>query len=355
MNPPTPTTPAYDALLYMSFGGPEGLEDVMPFLENVLRGKPVPEARKREVAHHYEAFGGVSPLNAQNREIIAALEAELAANGPKLPVYFGNRNWHPLVTDTIQTMYKDGVRHFLVFTTSAFSCYSGCRQYREDIQRACDAVAPGQLTFHKIRVFFNHPDFIAMNVERISDAARELGITPAQATVAFTAHSIPQAMADRCQYEPQLQEACRLVAEQLGLSNWQLVYQSRSGPPSMPWLEPDICDHIRELHRGSKPDNLIILPIGFLSDHMEVLFDLDTEARELCDELGIRMARAQTVGNHPRFAAMVRELIEERAMNLSTRRTVGSLPAKHDVCPETCCLPGQPPRPVTAGSTRNSP
>lgn len=334
---------AYDAVLVMSFGGPEGMDDVMPFLDNVLRGRNVPEERKLEVAHHYEQFGGISPLNAQNRAIIAAVEAELARRGHDLPVYFGNRNWHPMIGDTLRRMHADGVRHFLTFVTSSFSCYSGCRQYRENIQQAIDEAAPGDMTFHKIRVFFNHPAFVAMNAERIREAMASLGSGPADTTLAFTAHSIPRAMADNSKYEAQLREASSLVAEACGIEDWALVYQSRSGPPSMPWLEPDICDHINGLHeRGVR--HLVIAPIGFLSDHMEVLFDLDTEAREACETHGIPMARAKTVGDHPGFAAMVCDLIEERALNLPDRPTVGSMPPKHDVCPETCCLPPQRPR-----------
>lgn len=342
----------YDALLVMSFGGPEGMDDVMPFLDNVLRGRNVPEERKVEVAHHYEQFGGVSPLNAQNRAIIAALEKELAAHRLDLPVYFGNRNWHPMVEDTVREMHANGVRKFLVFVTSSFSCYSGCRQYRENIRDACEAVAPGELSFDKIRVFFNHPDFIAMNADRIREALDGLGVGPADARVAFTAHSIPLAMADNSKYREQLQEASRLTAEAAGIAAWDLVYQSRSGPPHVPWLEPDICDHIRALHEQGVT-RLVIAPIGFLSDHMEVLFDLDTEARELCDELGIHMARAKTVGDHPGFAVLVRELIEERALDLPTRRTVGTMPPKHDVCPDTCCLP--PARPAAAARPATSP
>jgi ferrochelatase len=266
-------------------------------------------------------------------------------------VYFGNRNWHPLIGDTVRQMHQDGVRHFLTFVTSSFSCYSGCRQYRENIQQAIDTTASGEMTFHKIRVFFNHPAFVAMNVERIRDAMASIGSTSANTTLAFTAHSIPQAMADNCKYEAQLHEASSLVAAACGIEDWALVYQSRSGPPSMPWLEPDICDHIEALkNRGVH--NLVIAPIGFLSDHMEVLFDLDTEAREACEAQGILMARAKTVGDHPDFAAMVCDLIEERALNRSERPTVGSMPPKHDVCPESCCLPPQRPRVGNASAAR---
>ncbi|HMP73699.1 MAG TPA: ferrochelatase [Kiritimatiellia bacterium] len=336
----------YDAILVMSFGGPEGMDDVMPFLDNVLRGRNVPEERKLEVAHHYERFGGVSPINQQNRAIIADLRAELDRAGIPLPIYFGNRNWHPMISDTLRDMREAGVRRFLVLTTSAFSCYSGCRQYREDIQRACDASGPNPPTFDKIRVFFNHPDFIDINRDRILDALNTFP-EPRRAGVhvSFTAHSIPLAMANNCKYEAQLRNASELTAAAANTPSWSLVYQSRSGPPSQPWLEPDILDHLRDLHAQGVHD-VIISPIGFLSDHMEVLFDLDTEARELSEELGITMIRAKTSSDHPRFAPMLRELIEERLLDLPTRRTVGEMPPKHDVCPEACCLSGRPEHPA---------
>lgn len=328
----------YDALLVVSFGGPEGPDEVMPFLENVLRGKPVPRERMLEVAEHYQHFGGVSPINQQNRQLIAALERELADHGHQLPIYWGNRNWHPLLVDTLRQMADDGVQRALAFFTSAYSSYSGCRQYREDIARAQETVGPGAPQIDKLRVFFNHPGFIGPLVEsarecfaRITQERRE------QTPLLFTAHSIPLAMADNCRYVTQLQEACRLVAEGAGHPNWELVYQSRSGSPQQPWLEPDICDRIAELHANNQLTDLVILPIGFISDHMEVLFDLDTEARELCEKLGINMQRAATVGTHPRFIEMIRLLIEER-LGGSPKLALGNLGASHDVCPLDCCL-----------------
>ncbi|NIL98195.1 MAG: ferrochelatase [Planctomycetales bacterium] len=333
----------YDALLVVSFGGPEGPDDVMPFLENVLRGKNVPRQRMLEVAEHYQHFGGVSPINAQNRELIAALQTLLDEQGPHLPIYWGNRNWHPLLVDTIRQMARDGIRRSLAFVTSAFSSYSGCRQYREDIQRACQQVGPSAPAIDKLRVFFNHPGFIQAVVDSIKDARRQLPAPQSQGTpIVFTAHSLPLAMAETSNYESQLRQACGLVAEALGNPPWQLAYQSRSGPPSQPWLEPDICDVLEKLAHEGDIETVIVQPIGFLSDHMEVLFDLDTEAKALCDQRGLKMIRAKTVGTHPAFMQMIRQLILERTSD-APRQSVGDLPAGHDICPTDCCLP--PPRP----------
>jgi ferrochelatase len=329
----------YDAILVVSFGGPEGPEDVIPFLENVLRGKNVPRERMLEVAEHYQQFGGVSPINGQNRALIAALEQELATHGPQLPIYWGNRNWDPLLTDTLEQMKQDGIQRALGFFTSAFSSYSGCRQYREDIQRAQEAVGEGAPEVDKLRMFFNHPGFIEATVERAREA---LGEIPAdrreRATILYSAHSIPLAMAAGCRYEVQLRESAQLVSEQLGSHPWHLVYQSRSGPPHQPWLEPDICDFITELNQSEEVEDVIIIPIGFVSDHMEVLFDLDTEAKQVGNELGINVARAKTVGVHPRFITMIRELIEERISGTDDRPALGELGPSHDVCPVDCCL-----------------
>jgi protoporphyrin/coproporphyrin ferrochelatase len=330
----------YDALLVVSFGGPEGMDDVMPFLANVLRGRNVPESRMREVAHHYEQFGGVSPINEQNRRLISTLERELEQNGPRLPIYWGNRNWHPLLADTLRQMRDDGIKNALAFVTSAYSSYSGCRQYREDIERARETVGSDAPRVEKLRAFYNHPGFVGPNVENLRDA---LGQIPearrADARVAFTAHSIPAAMAAGCDYERQLLETCRLVAEGAGAANWSLVFQSRSGPPVQPWLEPDICDHLRKLKEGGTTD-VVVAPVGFISDHMEVLYDLDTEARQLSAELGINMLRAATVGTHPEFVRMIRELIIERLDPSAPRRALGTFAPSHDVCPFDCCLSG---------------
>ncbi|MEZ4656505.1 MAG: ferrochelatase [Caldilineaceae bacterium] len=338
-----PQSNSYDALLLLSFGGPEGMDDVMPFLENVLRGRNVPHERMIEVAHHYEQFNGVSPLNAQNRALIAALEEELAAHNINLPIYFGNRNWHPLLTDAMQQMVDDGVQRALTIFTSIFSSYSGCRQYRENLFSATQSLTRGPAPhFDKVRMGYNHPLFIEANADRVHDALGQ--ISPARRSAAqlvFTAHSIPNAMAQNCQYVDQLMETGRLVADAVNHANWQLVYQSRSGPPTVPWLAPDICDHLQTLHEQGVQD-VVIAPIGFISDHMEVIFDLDTEARQLCDELGLNMVRAATVGTHPAFVRMLRQLIEERLHPNTERRAVGRYPANHDVCPADCCLSGRP-------------
>ena len=309
----------YDAVLIVSFGGPERTEDVLPFLENVTRGRGIPRERLLEVAEHYYHFGGKSPINEQNRLLIAALEKELAQHGPALPIYWGNRNWSPLLTDTLRAMQSDGVRRALAFVTSVFSSYSGCRQYLEDIQRARAAVGPGAPEVHKLRTFYNHPGFIEPMAERLHDALEQLP----GGRLFFTAHSIPVSMAKSCDYERQLREACGLVAEQAGCADWRLVYQSRSGAPGQPWLEPDVLDALRELPSGTE---VILAPIGFISDHMEVLYDLDTEARELCEKLGLKMIRAGTVGVHPKFISLIREMIDERLSG-----------ANHDVCAADCC------------------
>jgi ferrochelatase len=330
----------YDAILVVSFGGPEGMNDVMPFLENVLRGKDVPVERMRAVAHHYELFDGVSPINNQNRKLILALEAELKRSGPPLPIYWGNRNWHPLLADTLRQMKSDGITRALAFVTSAYSSYSGCRQYREDIARAQAEVGTNAPQIDKLRVFYNHPGFIEANIE---NAQAALGQIPesrrAETHLAFTAHSIPLSMAVNCNYQAQLLEACRLIAEGLDHKHWQLVFQSRSGPAAQPWLEPDICDHLKQL-KASGVTDVVIAPIGFVSDHMEVLYDLDTEAQQLCREIDLNMIRAATVGTHPTFIKMIRELILERMSENPLRRALGTRGANHDVCPLDCCLMG---------------
>ena len=341
----------YDALLVVSFGGPEGMDDVMPFLANVLRGRNVPESRMREVAHHYELFGGVSPINGQNRRLISALERELETNGPRLPVYWGNRNWHPLLADTLRQMRDDGIKNALAFVTSAFSSYSGCRQYREDIERAREAVGPDAPRVEKLRAFYNHPGFIRPNVEKLRAALEQIPEERrAAARVAFTAHSVPAAMAAGCDYERQLLETCRLVAEGAGAEGWRLVFQSRSGPPTQAWLEPDICEHLRAL-KGEGVTDVVVAPVGFISDHMEVLYDLDTEARQISEGLGINMIRAATVGARPEFVRMIRELIIERLDPSAPRRALGTFAPSHDVCPVDCCLSGmtRPGAPPAAG------
>ena len=343
--------PRYDALLVVSFGGPESPSDVVPFLENVLRGKNVPRRRLLDVAEHYYELGGRSPINDQNRALIAALERELAKRGPALPIYWGNRNWHPLLADTLGKMARDGVRRALAFVTSAFSSYSGCRQYRENIERARDEAGPEAPEVHKLRVFYNHPGFIGPMVERVEDAFALLDARRKKtAELIFTAHSVPLAMAETSRYVEQLEEACRLVAESVGREAWTLVYQSRSGPPEQAWLEPDINDHLAALKRRGAQD-VVVAPIGFISDHMEVLYDLDTEAKRTADELGLRMVRAETAGTHPAFIAMIRELIEER-QGRAEPRALGRLGPSHDVCPPGCCpRPERPAAPAAAAQS----
>lgn len=334
------TSQPYDALLIVSFGGPEGMDDVIPFLENVLAGRNVPRHRLEAVAHHYERFGGVSPLNAQNRALADVLQTELAQNGLHLPIYLGNRNWHPFLADTLRQMAGDGVKKALAFFTSTYSSYSGCRQYRENIAAAQAEVGPNAPQIHKLRVFFNHPGFIEPNIENVRNALEQIAEDRRGEThIAFTAHSLPTAMAQKCEYQAQLLETARLVAEGVGHSNWQLVYQSRSGPPHQPWLEPDICDHLEALKARGVTD-VIIAPIGFISDHMEVIYDLDTEAQQLSATLNLNVIRAATVGAHPRFVRMIRELIEERLSPEPVRLHLGELGPSHDFCPANCCLPG---------------
>jgi ferrochelatase len=327
----------YDSFLLVSFGGPEGPDDVMPFLENVLRGKNVPRERMLEVAEHYSHFGGVSPINAQNRKLIDAITSEFGRSDIDLPIYWGNRNWHPMLADTIRQMRDDGRRRTLAFFTSMFSSYSGCRQYRENIIAACEEVGDDAPIIDKIRVGFNHPGFIDAMSDSLRDAIGSLGNLGEHSIVLFTAHSIPMAMADGCQYVNQLNEASRLVAEACGINAWRLVYQSRSGPPHQPWLEPDVCDAITEIDEMRKLDSIAIVPIGFVSDHMEVLFDLDEEAAQLCEERNIRMARARTAGTGQTFVRMIGQLVGERISSSSERTAIGSLPAGHDVCPTDCC------------------
>ena len=334
-----------DAILVVSFGGPESTDEVIPFLENVLRGRNVPRERLLAVAEHYYHFGGKSPINQQTRELIAALEAELGRNGPKLPVYWGNRNWHPLLTDTLRQMKHEGIHQALAFVTSAYSSYSGCRQYREDIARAQNEVGPGAPEVDKLRAFFNHPGFIDAIEERVHDALQSIPAGARQnIQVVYTAHSIPVSMANTSDYVRQIEEVRRLVSGRLGVTNDILVYQSRSGTPGQPWLEPDILDHVRGVKANNLASAVVLAPIGFISDHMEVVYDLDIEARHLCDSLALPMARAKTVGVHPKFVEMIRELILERINPGTERRALGALGPGTDVCAQDCCP--SPKRPV---------
>jgi ferrochelatase len=334
----------YDAVVVLSFGGPEGPDDVLPFLENVTRGRNVPHERLAEVAAHYDLFGGVSPINRQTRALVTALEAELAAHDLPLPVYWGNRNWHPFLADTVRRMRDDGVRRALAFVTSAYSSYSACRQYLEDIERARREVGDGAPVVDKIRQFYDHPGFVEPMIRHVRAARLRL---PAEvrddARLVFTAHSVPVSMATSSPYVSQLLEASRLVAEGATVDgrdplDIDLVWQSRSGPPQVPWLEPDIGDHLEQLAAKGVPA-VVVVPIGFVSDHMEVVYDLDMVAAERARRVGLPTARAATVGTDPQFVAMVRELVEERLDTSRPRRALGSLGVRPDACPADCCPP----------------
>ncbi|MFD7644823.1 ferrochelatase [Kitasatospora sp. NPDC059795] len=371
----TPTDPApYDALLLLSFGGPEGPEDVVPFLENVTRGRGIPKERLTEVGKHYFLFGGVSPINAQNRELLAALRQDFADHGLDLPVYWGNRNWAPYLVDTLREIADAGHRRVLVLATSAYAGFSGCRQYRENLADALVQLAAEgrpELTVDKLRHFYNHPGFVQPMIDATLAALAQLPDgTREKARLAFTTHSIPTAMAETSgapddpargtpggAYVAQHLDVARLivdaVAERTGVTDrpWQLVYQSRSGAPHIPWLEPDICDHLEAQHADGA-EAVVMVPIGFVSDHMEVKYDLDTEAVAKAAELGLPVARAATVGADPRFAAAVRELVLERAAAQRgepvTRCALGALGPSHDVCATACCPNPRAPRPAAA-------
>jgi protoporphyrin/coproporphyrin ferrochelatase len=329
----------YDAILIVGFGGPERREDVIPFLENVTRGRNIPRERLLAVAEHYYHFGGKSPLNEQVRELIGALGPALEQHGIKLPIAWGNRNWHPFLTDALRELALRGARRVLALVLAAYSSYSSCRQYREDIERARAAVGPSAPTVDKIRVFFNHPGFIAANADHLREALEKIPAgRRSKAHVAFTAHSIPVSMAQTSRYAAQLSETCRLVCERLGIptSRWALVYQSRSGRPTDPWLEPDICDHLASLTATGVSD-VSVLPIGFLSDHVEVLYDLDVEAQEKSRGLGLNLVRAATVGTDPQFVEALADLVEERVNQRPNRAAVGAFAGWPDVCPPDCC------------------
>ncbi|MFE0678970.1 ferrochelatase [Streptomyces sp. NPDC058867] len=368
---PTPSPRPYDALLLLSFGGPEGPDDVIPFLENVTRGRDIPRERLMEVGEHYFLHGGVSPINDQNRELLDALRKDFADHGLDLSVYWGNRNWAPYLTDTLREMVADGRRRILVLATSAYASYSGCRQYRENLADSLAVLQAEGLDLPevaKLRHYFNHEGFLEPMIESV---VRSLADLPDDvrdgAHLAFSTHSIPVASADTSgpveghgdggAYVRQHLETAGLIADAVrrrtGVDRpWRLVYQSRSGAPHIPWLEPDICDHLETLHESGAPA-VVIAPIGFVSDHMEVLYDLDTEARAKADELGLPMRRSATVGADPRFVAAVRDLVLERAASERGERptpcALGSLGTGHDVCPVGCC-PARAPRPAAAGA-----
>ncbi|MEE2056118.1 ferrochelatase [Rhodococcus artemisiae] len=344
------TPEAYDALMVLSFGGPEGPDDVRPFLENVTRGRGIPPERLDDVAQHYLHFGGVSPINALNRAIIDAVRAEFDAHGIDLPIYFGNRNWHPMVEDTVAEMARDGVCNALVFATSAWGGYSGCRQYHEDLARAREAVGADAPALTKLRQFYDHPLAVSAAADAIAAARTELpDEVRDDARIIFTAHSVP-VRADATDgptdlgghlYSRQITEACALVAAAAGVDEYDQVWQSRSGPPQVPWLEPDIVDHLDTLS-DKGVGAVIVVPIGFVSDHLEVLWDLDTEARDRAAELGVVFARAATIGTDQRFVELVRGLVQEMTDGLAAQR-LGTLPTLgvdadgHAV--ECCSLP----------------
>jgi ferrochelatase len=321
-------------VLLLSFGGPEGPDDVLPFLRNVTRGRNVPDERLAEVAEQYALFGGRSPINDHCRQLLAAIEADFALHDIDLPVYWGNRNWDPYLTDTVSRMADDGIGRALVFVTSAFSSYSGCRQYREDLARARDVVGERAPELIKLRLYYNHPGFIEPQAERLatSTAAHD------DVRFVFTAHSIPTSMAAGCDYQSQLHEAAGLVLTAAGHDGapYDLVYQSRSGPPQVPWLEPDINDHLETLAADGETRPIAVTPLGFVSDHMEVLFDLDTQAAETANQRGLTMIRVPTVGDDPRFVAMVRQLVTEQT-TAQPRLFLGSQGPWPDQCPEGHC------------------
>jgi ferrochelatase len=340
----------YDAILLLSFGGPEGPDDVLPFLANVVAGRGVPRDRLLAVAEHYHHFGGVSPINAQNRALLAEVGAELAAHGVELPLYWGNRNWHPMVADTVERMAAAGVRRALVFVTSAYSSYSGCRQYQDDLARARAAVGPGAPELVKIRHYFNHPGFVEANAAAVRAA---LGTLPADlagdARLVYTAHSIPTAMDEASGprgrlYSTQVRAAGRLVTEAVRPgARFELAWQSRSGPPQVSWLAPDVNDRLGVLaEQGVRA--VVVSPVGFVSDHVEVRWDLDVEAARTAEQHGLAFARAATVGTDPRFVTMVRELVTERLDPTAPRRALGPLGASWDSCPGCCPAPVRPPR-----------
>ncbi|MCH7230023.1 ferrochelatase [Glycomyces sp. L485] len=339
--------PEYDAVLLVSFGGPEGPGDVLPFLRNVTRGRGIPEERLEEVAEHYHHFGGVSPINQWCREVLDALRAEFRSSGIDLPIYWGNRNWPPMLVDAVTQMTSDGVRRALAICTSAYGSYSSCRQYVEDINAARAAVGDAAPAIDKIRHFFDHPGFVGGFAAQLRASLDQIE-DRSNTRVVFTAHSIPTVM-EECsgpagaRYSDQVAEAAALVAEHAGWTGpHDVVWQSRSGPPSMPWLEPDVNDHLKVL-AAEGVDTVVVSPVGFLSDHIEVLWDLDNEAAETAAGLGLRYLRAGTPEVGADLVGMFRDLVAERVAGAPVRR-LGSLPA-WDPLIEGCCPARRPPAP----------
>ena len=300
----------FDAVLVISFGGPQGPDDIRPFLANVLRGRRVPPARVEEVAHHYELFGGVSPITRITRQQAEGLAERLAAAGHRLPVYVGMRNWHPFLAETLREMRAAGIRRVVGFIAAAQHSYSSCEQYRENVAAARAGLADGDdIDVIYVGSWFDHPLFIAANAAHVREALLRLpDAVRSSARLVCTAHSIPLSMADRSRYRQQLEQTARLVARDAGIDDWALVYQSRSGRPQDPWLEPDICDYLRdEQHQGLTA--AVVAPIGFVCDHIEVLYDLDTDAAQVCREIGLPMARAEAVNDDPLFLDMMADVV----------------------------------------------
>lgn len=324
-------TSGIDALLLVSFGGPEAPEEVVPFLQRVTAGRNIPEERLRLVGQHYFDRGGVSPINGLCRDLLTSIQMAFDEAGIDLAVYWGNRNSAPFLDDTVAKMAADGVQHALAFVTSAFSSYSGCRQYRENIEAAQNGV-DGAPVIDKLRVFFNHPGFIEPLVDGLAEALRSRDV--ARTKVFFTAHSIPQSLADSSRYVEQLMSACELITADIEC-DWSLVWQSRSGPPTMPWLEPDIVDAIKGLDPGVT-DRVVVVPVGFVSDHMEVLQDLDTDAAAAASEIGLAFDRVTTSGTDRRFVQMIVDLVNEK-LDGTTPVALGPLGLVPEQCGLDCC------------------
>ncbi len=353
------TSLPYDAVLLVSFGGPEQPDDVMAFLRNVTRGRNVPDDRLAVVAEQYALFGGRSPINDQCRALLAALSQELAGTTSELPLYWGNRNWEPYLADTVAEMAEDGVQRALVFVTSAFGSYSGCRQYRQDLEQAREQVGPSAPLLQKLRLYYNHPGFVVPLADNLRRAIAGAASGPPDADdpshrVVFTAHSIPESMAAACPYQAQLHEAAGLTMAAAGLDDhpYDVVFQSRSGPPSMPWLEPDVNDHLADLQRRGVAA-VTVVPLGFTSDHMEVMFDLDTQAAAAAADLGLNFTRVPTVGTAPRFVAMIRELIEEQ-LHAAPKLHLGTDGPWPDDCPANHCIPAGRPAAARPGAPRST-
>jgi protoporphyrin/coproporphyrin ferrochelatase len=322
--------PQFDSVLIISFGGPQGPKDVKPFLENVLRGRRVTPQRMEEVAHHYQVFGGVSPITELTQRQADGLRARLAAAGHPLPVYVGMRNWHPFIGDTLHEMYADGARHAIGFIAAAHHCYSSCQQYRDNVIAARDglrhATDGGDIGVTYVESWFAHELFIEANARRVREARDTLPPdVRGAARLVFTAHSIPMPMADASRYRDQLLESSRLVAEKAGLADWTLVFQSRSGRPEDPWLEPDVCEYLRSAREAGLAA-AVLCPIGFVCDHIEVLYDLDREAAGVCREIGLPVARAHAVNDDPLFVDMMADVV---LRTIKRRSLPFGLPAGH--------------------------